>query len=103
MFTDAREYGYGIRFTSGASKHAMQISGLLDDDAFPVRTKACEALGELKYDDDIAKLVELFQDTSASVRFSAVVAVGSMGDAASPYANDIFKLFKKYTDKIIEE
>merc|ERR1712226_440457 len=69
-----------------------KVAELLDDDTYPVRAKACYALGMMRADDQVDKLTEMFQDKAQVVRSEAVAALGMMGEAVQQYTGEIAKL-----------
>mmetsp|Transcript_32768 Transcript_32768/g.59901 ORF Transcript_32768/g.59901 Transcript_32768/m.59901 type:complete len:550 (+) Transcript_32768:68-1717(+) len=79
MGTAARDFG-------------SDIAALLKDPVFMVKAKACQAIGMLKADEEVDRVVELFDDPSPSVRAEAVTAVGELGSNGASFAGDVYKL-----------
>jgi len=69
-----------------------KIAALLDDDTYPVRAKACFALGALGAEDQVDRISEMLQDTTQSVRSEAAAALGMLGEAATQYSGELAKL-----------
>jgi HEAT repeat protein len=77
---------------SKAKKEASALTGVLEDDAYPVRAMACNALGAMKDESAVPRLIECFEDSSYSVRAAAVTSLGEIGQGAEEYTHDVFKL-----------
>lgn len=75
-----------------AKNEVSALMGAVDDDAHPVRSMACRALGVIKDPEALARLVEAFEDPAHSVRVAAVMAVGEFGKLAEDSSHDVFKL-----------
>merc|ERR1719428_1887843 len=73
-------------------EQAAKIAGVLDDNVFVVRQKACETLGMLKVSDVTSNLADTLQDKTPSVRAAALQAMAECGGADN-YPNEIFKCF----------
>mmetsp|Transcript_160491 Transcript_160491/g.389830 ORF Transcript_160491/g.389830 Transcript_160491/m.389830 type:complete len:548 (+) Transcript_160491:58-1701(+) len=71
---------------------ADKVGALLDDDTYPVRAKACFAVGSIGAEDLVDRLSEMLQDATQSVRSEAAAALGMMGEAAVQYTHELAKM-----------
>jgi len=71
---------------------AGKIAGVLDDNVFLVRQKACETIGLLKATESVMNLSDVLQDKVPSVRAAALTAMAECG-GAEQYPNEVFKCF----------
>jgi len=79
---------------------ASRVAGKLEDEAYPVRAKACVALAAMKAYDEVDRIVELMSDKAQAVRTEAVAALGAMGDAAVEYTAEIAKLLNDVSNNV---
>jgi HEAT repeat protein len=83
-----------------AKESAGKISDLLDDETYPVRGKACSALGAMKAEDQVDKLSEMLDDKAQCVRAEAATALSAMGEAAYQYSGEICKLLSDSSNNV---
>jgi len=83
-----------------AKEVAGKVADLMDDDTYPVRAKACFAIGQLKADDQADKLSEMLADKGQVVRAEAVAALGKMGEAGNQYTGDMAKLLSDISQNV---
>jgi len=83
-----------------ASSTADKVASLLDDDTYPVRAKACYALGAMKAGDQADKIIDMFKDKTQVVRSEAVAAVGMMGEAGHQFTGEIAKLLSDLSPNV---
>lgn len=79
-------------FGKASSGRLSALMGLLDDQAFPVRAMACVALGEIRSEEALPRLAQATEDPLATVRLSAIQAIGKAGAPAEEYSHEAFKL-----------
>jgi len=77
---------------SAARDIAGQLAACLDDDTYPVRMKACEALGRLQATQQVDRLADMLHDKSQSVRIEAVKAIAAMGQSGHKYLAEVAEL-----------
>lgn len=68
-----------------------KISACLDDSIYLVRAKACEIIGLLKAEDEMADLPMLFEDKSPAVRRAALAALTQCPHVARAHHSEVFK------------
>lgn len=75
-----------------AKGSAGKIAALLDDETYPVRGKACAAIGAIKAEDQVDKLSEMLEDSAQCVRAEALGALAAMGDPGFQYSGAMYGL-----------
>lgn len=75
-----------------AREQTDAFTTVLDDDSFYVRARACEALGMMKAAEFLTHIVDKFEDKSHTVRTSAVLAVGLMGESGADFSHEVLKM-----------
>jgi len=79
---------------TSAKELGQSVAELLQDSAFPVRAAAARALGHIGADGQAEDLAEALTDQSHSVRLMAVLALADLGEAASSYSHQVFRLIQ---------
>jgi HEAT repeat protein len=69
------------------------VAELLSDVAYPVRAKVLLCLGSSRDITYCADIVEALKDTAPSVREAAATALSTIGEEASDYAPQVYRLF----------
>lgn len=68
---------------------AGKLASCLDDDTFPVRARACEALGKLDASQQVDRLADMLNDNSPAVRIEALKAIAAMSDSSQKYLAEV--------------
>lgn len=74
---------------SAAQDKAGHLASCLDDDTYPVRAKACEALGKLGASQQVDRLADMLNDRSPAVRIEAIRALAGMGLSGQKYLSQV--------------
>jgi len=83
-----------------ATSESIPLQEVLDDPAFVIRAKACEALGKLQAEDAIGRLVDKFEDKAHTVRSAAVMALAAIGTSAQDFSHEVLRMLVDPVPKV---
>jgi len=85
-----------------AAREAVgRVAARTEDDAYPVRAKACFALGALGAEEEADRIVELLQDPAQAVRAEAAAALGALGEGVvREYSSELVRLLQDVSNNV---